>query len=236
MWGASITSMGAVPGNDVPEWRKKAAQDHQQKESDAYGSPKFVTVLLNATRNIPGQIGISRRPTNLAAHLIKATNKKTCPEVPATSKDPGQQGRPCCKCFDESGRPLYILAVQLAIAGSKPSGKYCEQCCDDIANRCLVPADVRTATSLLATCSSSEFLPTMTTVGLVTKGILIEGDPGKDRRGKNKGIDRLRAKSAFKAPTDTETKKINALITEIRGKGGLHRLSRRLQIQFSRER
>ena len=147
---------GQVPGNDTPDWRKKANQDNQQKESDAFGSPKLVTVLLNAARNLPGQIGINRKPMNLAAHLIKATNKRTCPEVPATSKDPGQQGRPCCKCFDESGRPLYVLAVQLAIPGFKPSGKYCEQCCDDFAARCLVPADARTAANLLAMCSGSE--------------------------------------------------------------------------------
>ena len=129
---------GQVPGNDTPVWRKKANQDNQQKESDAFGSSKLVTVLLNAARNLPGQIGSNKKPMNLAAHLIKATNKRTCPEVPATSKDPGQQGRPCCKCFDESGRPLYVLAVQLAIAGSKPSDKYCEQCCDDFAARCLI--------------------------------------------------------------------------------------------------
>ena len=212
---------GQVPGNNTPDWRKKANQDRQQKESDAFGSPKLVAVLLNAARNLPGQIGISRKPTNLATHLIKATNKMTCPEVPATSKSPGQQGRPCCKCFDESGRPLYALAVQLAIAGSKPSDRYCEKCCDAFAARWLIPSDVRTAAALLTTCSSSEFLPTMTTVGLVTKGILTEGDPGKDRRGRSQGIDKLRAKSAFKAPTDTETKKITTLIAETRGKGGL---------------
>ena len=212
---------GQVPGIDTPDWRKKANQDNQQKESDALGSSKLVTVLLNAARNLPGQAGINRKPMNLAAHLIKATNKRTCPEVPATSKDPGQQGRPCRKCFDESGRPLYVLAVQLAIAGSKPSDKYCEQCCDDFAARCLISADVRTAAALQATCSSSEFLPTMTTVGLVMKGILTEGDPGKDRKGRKQGIDKFRAKSAFKAPSDTEAKKITTMIAEARGKSGL---------------
>ena len=53
------------------------------------------------------------------------------------------------------------------------------------------------------------------------KGILTEGDPGKDRKGRKQGIDKFRAKSAFKAPSDTEAKKITTMIAEARGKGGL---------------
>ena len=72
---------GQVLGNDAPDWRKEANRDDQQKESDAYGSPKLATALLNVTRNVPGLTQNGRKPTNLAAYLIKATHKKTCPEA-----------------------------------------------------------------------------------------------------------------------------------------------------------
>ena len=183
----------------------------------AFGSANFTTFLLNVFRNVPGLAG-SAKPIELATWLIKRTGKVTQQEIEASETDPGQDGCHCAMCFDQSGKPLYKISTQVIVPGHKASDRYCVNSCDILADKCKLPHDVNTAKQLEALTGRADFLPNIAVVGQVMKDRLRSADPGKC--GKGKWRDKGRGKIETKPLNDAETKKITAIVKEVRGVNG----------------
>jgi hypothetical protein len=81
-----------------------------------------------------------------------------------------------------------------------------------------LPHDVNTAKQLEALTGRADFLPDIAVVGQVLKDRLRSADPGKCGRGKWR--DKGRGKIETKPLNDAETKKIIAIVKEVRGVSG----------------